>query len=304
MIEQQIKLEDVASLASAALIEPGITSERANHIGNYLKDAVAALQSGDEKALRRVLDLLATSLTVEEKKIDKALEPRSVGDRELPNISEINKSREWAEGLTAKDSFASVTGMQYSFATQVNAHTFTYRVAGPTTEQTQEDYIRGKLGNDAQTLIDGLKSTGVDVAVGAPKLNEATLDTKSAGKARSDQNAHYQGGLADPIQATNIAIEAFCAAKKVGLDLRTLKGETREEKGSRIKAEALKEGLDEGTATVLEKLTAGVIRIGGGSGSGALYVTDVGRLYAHVYYGRSNPSRWAFGARPAPESKI
>ena len=88
-----------------------------------------------------------------------------------------------------------------------------------------------------------------------------------------------------------------------GLDLRNINSESWEKKGIRIKAEALKAGLDEGTATVLEKLTSGYIRVGAGSGSGALDVVDDGRLYADVYYDLSYPDRWAFGARPAPESK-
>ena len=183
----------------------------------------------------------------------------------------------------------------------VKDQTFTYRVAGPTTAQTQESHIREKLGADAEVLIEGLKYIGVDVWVKAPILNEATLDTGSNNKTRAEQNRHYEGGLADPIQAINIAIEAICAAKKAGLDLRTINSESWEEKGSRIKAEALKAGLDEGTATLLEKLTAGIIRVGGGSGSGALNVNDDGRLYANDYNDNSNPNNWAFGARPAAE---
>ena len=145
---------------------------------------------------------------------------------------------------------------------------------------------------------------GVDVSVKVPSVSEAILDTGSNNKTRAGQNRHYKGGLADPIQATNIAIEAICAAKRVGIDLRNINSELWEEKGSRVKAEALKAGLDEGTATVLEKLTGGLIRITGGSGSGALFVDDDGRLYADVVsdaYGSS--VGWAFGARPAPESK-
>ena len=55
------------------------------------------------------------------------------------------------------------------------------------------------------------------------------------------------------------------------------------------------------TATVLEKLTDGIIRVNSGSGSGALFVLDDGRLYAGGYAGHSDPSDLAFGARPAPE---
>lgn len=183
------------------------------------------------------------------------------------------------------------------FATKVNDHTFTYRVVGPTTDQSQKELIYERLGaDDGDYLISGLLSIGADVCGRAPVLSEATLDTGSNWKTRKVQTRHYEGGLADPIQATNIAIEAICAAKKAGLDLRTINSESWEEKGSRIKAEALKAGLNEGTATLLEKLNAGVIRIGGESGSGALYVDCDGRLYANASYVLSYPNDWAFGA--------
>ena len=54
---------------------------------------------------------------------------------------------------------------------------------------------------------------------------------------------------------------------------------------------------------MLDKLTTGIIRVSCGSGSGALRVVVDGRLYAHAYDGSSYPYDWAFGARPAPESK-
>ena len=196
---------------------------------------------------------------------------------------------------------AKTAEQQLGFATKVNDQTFTYRLAGPSTAQTQESYIREKLGADANTLIKGLKEIRVDVLVEAPGVSEAILDTGSNNKTRAEQNRYYKGGLADPIQATNIAIEAICAAKTAGIDLRTINSESWGEKGSRVKAEALKAGLDEGTATVLEKLTTGAIRVSGGSVSGAVHVLADGRLYAHP---GADPVRcWAFGARPAPESK-
>ena len=196
------------------------------------------------------------------------------------------------------------------FAEKVNDHTFTYRVAGPTSVQTQESYIHEKLGSHAQLLIDELKRIGVDVSVNVPGLSEATLDTGSNEKTHKLQRPFCKEEFANLVQATNIAIAAFCEARKVGLNFND---ESREDKGRRIKAAALKAGLDEGTATVLEKLTAGSIRIGGGAGSGSLCivdgsgmerVTDGGRLRASDYYGRgSKTDAWAFGARPAPESK-
>ena len=210
---------------------------------------------------------------------------------------------ELAETVEQRQSLSSSTSPPIGFATKVNDQTFTYRLAGPSTDQAQESYIREKLGADADILIDSLKCMGVDVSVKVPILNEATLKTDSNNKTLAEQNLHYKGGLADAIQATNIAIEAICAAKTVGIDLRTINSESWGEKGSRIKAAALRAGLDEGTATVLEKLTVGGIRVNGGSGSGALFVDDDGRLCALVFCGFSHPYCWAFGARPAPESK-
>jgi hypothetical protein len=93
-------------------------------------------------------------------------------------------------------------------------------------------------------------------------------------------------------------------AKGVDLDLARKGDESWEARGTRTKAEAITAGLDEGTATVLEKLVSGVIRFGnGGSGSGALNVLGGGRLFASGYGDGSSPLSWAFGARPAPESK-
>ena len=219
------------------------------------------------------------------------------------STTQIAQLLELAKTAAPQQSLSSSTSPPIGFATKVNDQTFTYSLAGPSTAQTQESYIREKLGADADNVIDGLKDIGFDVSVKAPILNEATLKTDSNNKTLAEQNRHYEGGLADPIQATNIAIEAICAAKTAGIDLRTINSESWGERGSRIKAKAIKAGLDEGTATVLEKLTGGVIRISGGSGSGALHVYDVGRLYAVDYDGSSHPLSWAFGARPAPESK-
>ena len=223
--------------------------------------------------------------------------------QETLSTTQIAQLLELAKTAEPQQSLSSSTSPPIGFATRVNDQTFTYRLAGPSTDQEQESYIREKLGADADILIDGLRNIGVDVSVKAPILNEATLNTGSNNKTRAEQNRHYEGGLADPIQATNIAIEAICAAKTAGIDLRTINSESWGEKGSRVKAEALKAGLDEGTATVLEKLTTGAIRVSGGSGSGALHVSDGGRLYARGYHVRSDPDGWFFGARPAPESK-
>ena len=221
------------------------------------------------------------------------------------STTQIASLLELAKTVEQQQSLSSSTSPPIGFATKVNDQTFTYRLAGPSTAQTQESYIREKLGADAGYLIGKLKYIGVDVSVKAPILNEATLNTDSNNKTLAEQKRYYKGGLANPIQATNIAIEAICAAKTAGIGLRTINSESWGEKGSRVKAEAIKAGLDEGTATVLEKLTGGAIRVSGGSGSGALLVVDAdGRLCAGACCGAYfYPRSWAFGARPAPESK-
>jgi hypothetical protein len=180
-------------------------------------------------------------------------------------------------------------------APTINDHTFIYRVVGPTTDLSQESYIHEKLGADAEYLIQELKDMGVEVSGKVPNLNQVSLDTGSNNKTRLEQNRHYEGGLADIIQATNIAIEAICAAKTARIDLSRINSESLEDKGSRIKAEALKAGLNEGTATVLEKLTAGLIIVGGPS-AGALYIRRDGRLHAAPYYDACRPDYFAFGA--------
>ena len=229
--------------------------------------------------------------------LNEAIQKGTLSAPQIASLLELAKRAEQQQSLSSS------TSPPNGFATKVNDQTFTYRLAGPSTAQTQESYIREKLGADADNVIDGLKYIGVDVSVKAPILNEATLKTDSNNKTLAEQNRHYEGGLADPIQATNIAIEAICAAKTAGIDLKRIHSESWKEKGSRIKAEAIKAGLDDGTATVLEKLTVGGIRVNGGSGSGALRVAGAGRLYADGYGGLSYPDLWAFGARPAPESK-
>ena len=234
--------------------------------------------------------------------LNEAIQQGTLSSTKIASLLELAKRAEQQQKLSSS------TSLPNGFATKVNAHTFTYRVAGPTTTQTQESYIREKLGDDVKTgvLIRGLKTRGVDVSVTVPILSKVTLDTESNGQSRAEQNRHYEGALADPIQATNIAIEAFCAAKKAGLDLTD---------SSRIKAKALKAGLDEGTATLLEKLTAGCIRVGSVSGSKygdtiALSIVDGGRGSQLQAMDHSGSPRghldpgdygWAFGARPPPE---
>ena len=256
-------------------------------------DRISTGASKDISALAAGQDREAVALGA----LKEAIQQGTLSTTQIAQLLELAKTAE------PQQSLSSSTSPPIGFATKVNDQTFTYRLAGPSTDQAQESYIREKLGADAVFLIAGLQYMNVDVSVKAPILNEVTLNTGSNNKTRAEQNRHYEGGLADPIQATNIAIEAICAAKTAGIDLRTINRESWGEKGSRVKAEALKAGLDEGTATVLEKLTTGAIRVSGGSGSGALRVHADGRLFAPVYYDNSDPDLWAFGARPAPESK-
>jgi hypothetical protein len=98
-------------------------------------------------------------------------------------------------------------------------------------------------------------------------------------------------------------MQAVCAAKQVGIDLRTISSESWETKAVRVEREAVAKGLDEGTATLLHMLTEGVVRFDNWSRSGALYVDDHGRLRADDYGGISHPVSGAIGASPSAESE-
>lgn len=227
---------------------------------------------------------------------------------DLKILREASEKLEALKGINGNSVDALGATVSNNFATKVDGNTFRFHIAGPATPKSQESYVRGKLGDNAQVFIDGLKSIGVDVALDAPTQNTATLRTDSNNKNRSEQIRLYgSNDLIDPAQGANLAIEAVCIAQKAGIDLTTIKDaksgkdESYEAKGARIKALALEKGLDEGTASMLEKLTSGVIRVGG-SGSGALDVNDDGRLCAGVCAGgRGAPGGWAIGAGSASE---
>jgi len=181
------------------------------------------------------------------------------------------------------------------FTTKVNDHVFTYSLAGPTTSTTLEAYIRQKLGDDAQTLINELRSR-FDTEVIVPRMIEATLDTGADARTEEELNRHYEGGLAHPLKSICIAIEAICAAKTAQIDLRASDSGDRE-KGARIRTEALKAGLDEGFAVVLEKLIAG-----------GIFMNDKESLELVVGWrgvlgtfgrGPGGYPRWGFGEGPA-----
>jgi hypothetical protein len=190
--------------------------------------------------------------------------------------------------------------------TKFNHHTFRYRLLALETEQTQKAYFTEKLSviNDKGSyLIEGLKEIGVDISVKVPTLSEVLLDTKSNHKTRAMQSQLYEGGLADPIHAANIVLEAYCTAKTAGVDLKSKfysddEPEGPEEKGLRIKTEAMSRGLWPGTAVVLEYLCLGYVRIGGGAGFGALFITHHGFLHAEeVKYDGGSKDTWALGRR-------
>lgn len=188
-----------------------------------------------------------------------------------------------------------------SFATRIDDSTFALTVLGDPT-QSQESHIYAKLGTDASYLIDELNSIGVQLDQGkVPKHSKAVLSSASNNKTYAEQKRFYTGGLASPYEAVNIAMEAVCAAKEAGIDLRTINGESWAIKGLRVESEAVAKGLDEAKVTVLKMLAEGAIRFDNGSRSGALSVDAHGRLHAHYAYALSFPNNWAFGVSPSAE---
>lgn len=192
-----------------------------------------------------------------------------------------------------------------SFATKIDDSTFTFQVLG-NPKLSQESHINAKLGADASFLIEDLKSIGVQLDQGkVPEHSKAVLSRKSNDKTYTKQKGFYPHGLASPYEAVNIAIEVVCAAKQVGVNLRNINSERMSYKAVRVRSEAITKGLDEGTVKVLSMLTEGDgIKFDNGSRSGALYVSDFGRLRARLYNdfsAYSYPSGWAFGASPSAE---
>ena len=173
------------------------------------------------------------------------------------------------------------------FARPTADNEFSFHLPGPTTDQTQETYIREQLKDspdEAEMIINRLKELGVDVTEAAPALNEGVLKMDSNDKTLQEQREFYKdvGGLADPKQAVNLCIEAVKQAREKEIDLRTINNESWDEKGDRIYTQAIEAGLGEGAASMLKALTAGsVIRAQEGcSRPVALYVILDGRLYA------------------------
>jgi hypothetical protein len=189
-----------------------------------------------------------------------------------------------------------------SFATKIDDSTFAFKVPGDP-KLSLERHINAKLGADAPILIRELKQIDVQLHRKVPEHSMAVLSKESNDNTYAEQKRFYADGLASPHEAVSIAMEAVCAAKQVGIELRNINSESLETKAVRVEREALAKGLDEGTATLLKMLTEGVVRFDNGSRSGALSVQFNARLRAHCTDDLSLPLSWAFGASPSTESE-
>jgi hypothetical protein len=197
------------------------------------------------------------------------------------------------------------------FATKIEDSMFAFQVPG-NQKLSQGFHINTKLGADASFLISGLESIGVQLDRAVPEHSRAVVSRESDNKTLYEQKMFYADGLASPCDAVNIAMEAVCAAKQVGIDLRNINGGRWEtNKAVRVESEAVAKGLDKGTATLLGMLTKGLIRFDAGRSSGALYVDVHGRLgvydycdyLGHDYGGFRELHGWAFGASPSAKSE-
>lgn len=184
-----------------------------------------------------------------------------------------------------------------AFATRLDEKTLVFRLLVKQA-QGQEDYILTKLGADGQPLIDKLKRLSVSLSGKTPEFNTATLCSNS------EEVEPHVGELGDAIQCVNLAVEAVSLAKAAGINLQSRRGEDREVKGPLIKKEAQEKGLHEGTATMLEMLISGIIKVGGGCGNVALYLNREGCLDAFNSIVYLFPPILSFGPGPALESRI
>jgi len=190
------------------------------------------------------------------------------------------------------------------FARPTAENEFSFRVPGPATDQSLEVYIRDQLkrsNHRFERIITSLKALGVDVTGAAPVLNEGVLRMDSNNMTLQEQRDFYNdvGGLADPKQAVSLAIEAVKQAAEKEISLRRIDYEPWDEKGERIYSEAIKAGLDEGTATMLKVLNAGQVR----AEVVCLFVSDSGSL--SVGEPHDDVDCWGLGgAAPAAEIKI
>lgn len=162
--------------------------------------------------------------------------------------------------------------------------------------QSQEEYIREKLGTDGESLISDWKRRNVDLTKEVPQENGVSLLTDSNNKNREDQERHLKAagltGLADDIQVTNLCIEVVLKAQEAGIELKSINNEDWDAKGLRVEEAAKENDFSDAEATVLKMLTDGVLR----TRSGGLYVYEEGRLRACVYCGLlSDANSWALG---------
>jgi len=204
------------------------------------------------------------------------------------------------------------------FATRVDEHTFIYRVAGTSTESSLFDFISEKLKLDrgyCDVLCQCLSKMGINLwKLRAPELYEVILDTNSADKWPSELSEYYEGGLADPIPAIHVAVEAIRLAIEVDLDLTSHEFEEPQAKGARIKQEALDKGLADGTSMLLEKLTSARIVFGNAKSgldmrTGYLGVIDAyryARLVAHwsPVSAEKHPQLLAFGTLTGQKPEV
>ena len=272
-----------------------IAGTLANKLLTPFEDTLAQFEGtfpGITERLKSVVDLekIKTAFAAEVGKSIKSLKEKGTEESLIAAIAKVKELRDLVEGSSAP-----------SFAIRIDDSTFAFKVLGDP-KLSQKSHIKAKLGADASHLIDDLESIGVQLdKVTVPEHSKAVLSRASTIKTYAEQKGFYADGLASPYEAVNIAMEAVCAAKQVGINLRTFDSESWEAKGARVENEALAKGLDEGTVAVLRMLTEGLIRFDNGSRSGALHVHDHGRLHASCDYGRSDPSGWAFGASPFAE---
>lgn len=154
------------------------------------------------------------------------------------------------------------------------------------------------LGNDAAVLISDW-GNHVNFDQQAATDNKVVLFTKSNNKARNtkyaetgdkttQQDDFKAAGLqfADDLQATIVCATLVKKAKEVGLDLSKAASTWQSQQWEALgKLHPLEVDL-------LAKLKDGVVR----TSSGALIVSDIGRLRANNYVcGSSNPGCWALG---------
>jgi len=190
------------------------------------------------------------------------------------------------------------------FAQRTGDNEFAICLEGPAIEQSQADYIRHRLegfSSEADSLIHILRRIGVDLSKVASGPMQGVLRTDSNGKSLQKQRELYEHGVADPIVGVNLAIEVILLARDKGVELKTKKDESYEAKGHRVYKAATDAGLSEASATILQMITYGAIRVEVEEDSRPvmLYVGANGCLSVNGSFASDIASRWALG-RSAP----